>query len=132
MSPTPPSHLSKSEVQQKLKSGDLILSDPKSSKSPVWKTMGLVSDKKGNILPWAACRNQRCFEVYTFSGSSSGTSTLVRHKCSSTAAPAGQPAINTVLPSTNELKDGPRCVWDSNYVCLETEIFNQAYVGLSI
>ena len=33
MSPTPPSDLSKSEVQQKLKSGDLILSDPKSSKS---------------------------------------------------------------------------------------------------
>ena len=34
MSRTPPSDLSKSEVQQKLKSGDLILSDPKSSKSP--------------------------------------------------------------------------------------------------
>ena len=33
MTATPPSDLSKSEVQQRLKAGDLILSDPKSSKS---------------------------------------------------------------------------------------------------
>ena len=101
--------------------------------------MGIVSDKKGNILPWAACRNKKCFDLYVYYGSSSGTSTLSRHKCSSAARPAGQPAIDTCLPSTDELKDGPRCVWDSDCACQETEIVDvgknkirSGYMGLSI
>ena len=70
--------LTASWVTSSLKSGEYKIRFCSKGKSDVWKECGLVIDREGAELNFAACKS--CHQTLAYS-SCVGTSALKRHKC---------------------------------------------------
>lgn len=86
------SHLSLSEVNEKLAKGELHMRSPKKSrKSEHWKRFKEINHKDGQFANHIQCKN--CRKVF-FYNNLNGTNSLRRHKCS---VPTSQRSLDTFL-----------------------------------
>lgn len=92
-------------LTRKCLTGECTLRKNSSGKSLVWEKFGEIIDQNGDRVPnYVAC--VKCKKAYAYSGHKTGTSSLLRHKCTSGTSTILRYTQSTVTkPVTNDAKD---------------------------